>query len=401
MKYFSWHYQLPPFRRWAPLTLVALMLLSSTYALTIEYPAHQATEMVHNLWLATKQSEIDPYSGRTLDRQRNSITTSEGQAYTMLQAVWQNDQPTFNTSWHWSVDNLKRPTDSLPAWLWGERSDGTYGILTDQGGTNTASDADTDMALSLVFASDRWNQSTYGPAAKKMIADIWARDVVTITGQPVLTADNQEMLDPNQVLVNPSYFAPYAYVIFAKLDPAHNWLGLRSNMYRIISQASLSPLDQPTSDGLPPDWIVINRKSGAIRPSTTTGQTSQYSYDAMRLPFRLSLDYLWNNNSSARSLLKQYGYLATLWQTSGKIVSAYSHQGTALNQVESPSVYAGSIGYFLVVNPSLGEQIYQNKLLPEYNSTTKSWQTALGYYDQNWIWFALALYNHQLPDLSR
>src|ERR1051326_6242308 len=65
--------------------------------------------MLSALWDAYKRNYWDSTSGRTLDKQRGGITTSEGQSYTMLRAVWMDDRPTFDKTWTWTQTNLKRP----------------------------------------------------------------------------------------------------------------------------------------------------------------------------------------------------------------------------------------------------------------------------------------------------
>ena len=64
--------------------------------------------------------------------------------------------------------------------------------MTAQGGENDASDADTDLAMSLVFAYARWQDPTYLGDARVIIHDLWAEDVVTINGTPYMSADNVE-----------------------------------------------------------------------------------------------------------------------------------------------------------------------------------------------------------------
>src|SRR5690606_13703874 len=96
------------------------------------------------LWADYKSHFLEAESKRTLDPSRNNITTSEGVSYTMLRAVWMGDKETFDTQWQWAKDNLSRQDDALFYWLYGQRSDGTYGVLAEQGGQNSASDADTD-----------------------------------------------------------------------------------------------------------------------------------------------------------------------------------------------------------------------------------------------------------------
>ncbi|MBI2030558.1 hypothetical protein HYT05_02970, partial [Candidatus Kaiserbacteria bacterium] len=39
-------------------------------------------------------------------------------------------------------------------------------------------------------------------------------------------------------------------------------------------------------------------------------------------------------------------------------------------------------------------------LLILFDPDTNTWRAPLSYYDANWVWFGMALYNDQLPDLS-
>ena len=56
--------------------------------------------MLEALWENYKEEYIEDSSFRTLDKQRDNITTSEGQSYAMLRAVWQDDKQTFDKSWN-------------------------------------------------------------------------------------------------------------------------------------------------------------------------------------------------------------------------------------------------------------------------------------------------------------
>src|SRR5581483_2836031 len=102
--------------------------------------------------------------GRIIDPSQNNITTSEGQSYALLRAVWMDDKDTFDKVWTWTKNDLKRPNDHLFGWRWGKRSSGTYGFI-ENGGDNSASDADSDIALALILASRRWNADSYKSAA--------------------------------------------------------------------------------------------------------------------------------------------------------------------------------------------------------------------------------------------
>src|SRR5207247_11293939 len=80
--------------------------------------------------------------GRVVDTKTEWSTTSEGQSYAMLRAVYIDDRPTFDRVWSWTKGNLQVRGDGLFSWHWGDRGDGTSGVLD----ANSATDADEDIA---------------------------------------------------------------------------------------------------------------------------------------------------------------------------------------------------------------------------------------------------------------
>jgi endo-1,4-beta-D-glucanase Y len=349
-----------------------------------------------------KKLNIDPNSGRTIDKSRNNLTTSEGESYTMLRAAYMDDKTTFDSSWKFTQDSLQRP-DHLFSWEYGSLGNGKYGILTSSGGYNTASDGDEDIALSLLMAYGRWNQPSYLTAAQQIITSIWNQEVVTINGLPVLTADDLEKDSTTNVIVDPSYFAPANYKIFAKIDPTHDWTGLASNSYTLLTQLGTSDLGSTSSDGLPPDWIAINRQTGAFVPMNTATLDTNYGYDAERIPFRLALDYDWFHDPRDKQVLSGFSFLKNFWDKNHVLNAVYAHDGSvsSSDDYESPAMYGASLGYFTVMDPSDAKQIYDQKLVTLYSPDQQAWKApAPGYYEDNWAWFGLALYQGALHNLS-
>lgn len=359
---------------------------------------YSPTFMLNALWQSYQKNYIDAQTGRTVDRQRDNVTTSEGESYTLLRAVWADDKPAFDKSWQWTKANLQRPQDNLFSWLYGQKTDGSYGILTDQGGQNTATDADTDIALSLVFASNRWHDSSYIDEAKKIIPSIWKQEVVMASGTPIVTADDIEKNAPSRIVINPSYFAPYAYKIFAQLDPQDPWQQVVDSSYNLLTQSMQQPLDKDKSAILPPNWVLLDKTTGKLLPPTATTTTTDYGFDALRTPFRLALDYQWNGDGRAKTLLEQMSFLGTQWQNSNTLFSTYSHDGQPTSATEAPAMYGGSLGYFIVADPSQAQNVYTQKLQSLYSADNQNWGQQLSYYDDNWAWFGIALYNNKLPN---
>ncbi len=360
-----------------------------------------AEQLLNATWQGYKKTYIETGSSRTMDLARHDITTSEGESYTLLRAVWLSDKPTFDAAWDFTKTNLRHKNDGLYAWLYGKRTDGTFGVLTDQGGSTAASDADSDIALSLIFAYDRWQDPAYLSAAKQTLDSMWSREVITINGTPYLASnDVEKFTSGTSALLNPSYLSPYSYRIFAEVDPAHPWGQLVDSSYAVIAQSMSLPLDTTSSAGLPPDWILINKQTGVLGPTNRAGLPSQFGYDAMRVPWRLALDWAWFHDPRDKALLSRMTLLADAWRGAQTIDTVYAHDGTVVGAYESPATYGGTIGYFLVTDPAAAKAVYEQKLAFLYNPDTNAWSSTLSYYDDNWAWFGVALYNDLLPNLA-
>lgn len=353
--------------------------------------------MLEALWENYKEEYIEDSSFRTLDKQRDNITTSEGQSYAMLRAVWQDDKQTFDKSWQWTKDNLWKE-NKLFAWLFGKKEDGSYGVLNDIGGNNAAIDGDTDIAMALLFAYARWGDSTYLLEADSIIKAIWRESIVMVNDRPYITSNDIEQFNPNEVLLNPSYYAPYAYRMFASIDTDNDWQSVVDTSYEIIIKSSALDLDKEKAVGLPPDWVILDRNTGGLRAPQSFNITTNYSFDAHRVKWRLYLDYIWYGDSRAKGYFQNNNFLYSIWNQEQNIYNTYSHDGTILDSGSSPAVVGTNIGYFAVVNPDIAKDIYEQKLLPLYNRDTQNWSKELGYYDSNWAWFGLAIYNNLLPN---
>lgn len=350
-------------------------------------------------WDSYKTEYWESSTGRTLDKQQNDITTSEGQSYTMLRAVWSSDKPTFDKSWAWTKEQLQRE-DKLFSWRWGQKADKTYGILTDVNGQNSASDADSDIALSLLMAASRWQDPTYLNEAKAIISSMYENEVVTVAGVPYLASNNLEKQSSSPIVMNPSYLSPYAYREFAKVDSKHNWTAVVDSSYTFLTKAMDAPLDKSKSNGMPPDWVLMDRTTGALSAPTVSGLTTNYSFDAMRTPWRIALDYNWNKDVRSENLLKKMSFLSDQWKAKGALYSTYGHDGTVVKTDEVAETYGTALSYFDVVDPDTASALYDQKIATLYDQNTNGWKQDLTYYASNWVWFGIALHEDQLPNLA-
>ena len=376
------------------ITAIGGIFSSGNHTVFIEtYPA----VTVDNIWIAYKD-KIQK-DGRTLDRERNYLTTSEGQSYSLLRAVWMDDKEVFDRVLRWTNNNLrKREEDKLFSWLWGQNPDGRWDVLREEGGINTASDADQDIALALIFAYKRWNQEHYLKQARQILDDMWKKEVIMIKERPYLVAGNWAAEEPHPT-INPSYFSFAAYPIFAVVDPTHPWLELKSTSYEVLNEATESALDEPESANVPPDWVSLNRVTGKVTAPVHKDKMTHFSDDAFRVLWRVALDWEWHKDERAMKYLKKLTFLEKEWNNYRALFSLYTHSGESLRERESSSLYGGALAHFGVINSKIAGEIYKEKIGLLYDTDTESLRDDLGYYPQNWVWFGMAFYAKKLPNL--
>jgi endo-1,4-beta-D-glucanase Y len=240
----------------------------------------------------------------------NNDTVSEGMAYGMLFAVYMNDKATFDSLWQHA--QARRNSRGLLRWHY----DGN-GSPIGSGADNAATDADEDAAFALIMADKQWGG--YIAAANTHLASMMTH---MIAGDNTLRPD-----DVNTGDVNPSYFAPAYYRVFAQASGNARWMQVLDRSYALLE------LCAHDTTGLVPDWCTTG--GGAAR-------NSRYGYDAARTPWRIAQDACWYNEARAKSYL---GRVATFFKGVGPsaIKDGYNLDGTQPGMYVS-SAFEGPVG---------------------------------------------------------
>jgi endo-1,4-beta-D-glucanase Y len=204
---------------------------------------------------------------------------SEGIAYGMLLAVGIGDHTTFDGLW--SYYESHRNGNGVMNWRYAP-----CGGLT---GDNGASDADLDAAMALILANERWGG--YDADAGALVSAIAEHETETC-------GDGRIVLKPGDAwggcggTVNPSYFSPAYYRRFALFQPdrADFWNQFTDDTYEMLRGM------QDQVGGLLPDWGFGDGRAEG-------GDRGQYGYEAVRAPWRISLDLGWSGSDEARAVL--------------------------------------------------------------------------------------------------
>lgn len=340
--------------------------------------------MLHSSWKFYKNNFLVSY-GRIIDP-KSGNTTSEGQSYALLRAVLLNDKESFDNIWSWTRDHLQfRNEDKLFSWLWGEK-DSTQQVLD----STTASDADQDIALSLIIAYYRWKDPSYLNSAKVIIRDIWNKEVVKIKGRYYIIAGSDSKRN-NLYIINPSYISPAHYRLFAKFDK-NPWDRLILDSYELLNKIQSQYL-------LPPNWIIIDSKSGEILNAKSIipdKDANNYGFDSFRIVWRIYLDYFWFQDVQAKKYLTNIAkFFEKEWKTNQKVYAVYKTDGTRLAEFESLSTYSAPILSLKIANPELSRILYKKHIEETFDFIEGTWKNKDNYYDQNWAWFTLFFYTQE------
>lgn len=353
------------------------------------YGLHNETRRsLGQTWDYYRHHFIDP-TGYVVDPQRGTIT-SEGQSYALLRSVWLDDRQTFNTVWGWTRDHLQtRIQDRL--FSWHAKYDTDQFTILDAA---SASDADQDIALALLFAFHRWHDVNYLIEARRVINDIWERETVWVNGHVYITAGSGARREDGYLL-NPSYLSPATYRIFSTIDRTHPWTRLVNDSYGLLHRLA-------KQRGLPPNWLLINKTSGQMQSAQhyIHDSADYYSYDAFRLFWRVALDVKWFADARGSSLLKAYTpFFAQQWDRRGTFAAVYNDQGIPQVTYGTISTHVGPLSVFSITNPARAQEVYTTLLEARLNEDQTFWADAGNYYDQNWAWFGAALHAGTLDKL--
>lgn len=264
-------------RRTALQAGVGAALLASLPTARAQQAAAPAGRLAWPAWEAFKAQFINEGGRVVSDDDGGGQTYSEGQAYALFFALVANDRPMFDKLLRWTENNLCAGdmTARLPAWLWGKRPDGTWGVID----SNAASDADLWIAYALGEAGRLWNERSYRALSALLAARVLREETADIPGLgPTLLPAPKGFVQANgRWRLNPSYLPMHLMHWLAASDLDPQWKPLADSSLKVIRGSS--------PKGFTPDWTVYDAKQGFL-VDTEGKEKGQGTYNAIRV-------YLW------------------------------------------------------------------------------------------------------------
>jgi len=270
--------------------------------------------------------------GRVIDITFDRKSTSEGQSYGLFFALVANQRAEFDTILKWTSDNLAAGQlgNKLPAWLWGLRDNGSWGVKDE----NSASDADLWIAYTLLQAARLWKDPDYADTGRKLLAQIRRREIVQAgsAGPVLLPGPIGFILDKGRFRINPSYLPGFMFRYLAEADPKGPWQAVWDNYMRMAPKVF--------SAGVAPDLFVVDSR-GMVMPDTEREPSG--SYDAIRV-------YLWAGMSgqSSEGMIKMLSPYAVLIRKLGYPPEKVNPvTAVAIKSDYSPIGFSGAVLPFL------------------------------------------------------
>lgn len=212
--------------------------------------------------------------GRVVDSGNGGVSHTEGQGWGMLCAVVFDDQATFDLLYGWTTRTLRRRNDRLHAWRY---TPNAANPVADQ---NNATDGDLFIASALWRAAWRWGRPELEHPAQAIARDILSLLVRQVGDRTVLLPGACGFESSGMLTINPSYYVFSALEEMAALAPSPVWARLISDGTAMLSEGRYGRWQ------LPPDWLSLDRQSGALAPDPKW--PARFSYDAIRLPLWLA-----------------------------------------------------------------------------------------------------------------
>lgn len=379
------------------ISIIAIVIIMPIAMLYTQTNAATPNEILQTSWSNYKSSMIDP-DGAVRRRDQGNDVVSEGIGYTMLRAVWINDQDTFDKVYNFAEKKLSRKNkadlgDNLLAWLYQGNTVSDWGA---------ASDADEDYALALAFADKKWGRpkiagiENYKDKSIAVQKDILRLETGWV-GDKVYLQPGTWFAFKAPIPVNPSYLAPGHYKVFNQMSPDPRWDKLVDSSYDILWKSSGS-IDGQIGIGLPADWVQVNDNNSI---SKSPNLDIDYKYDAFRTSMRIGMDYAWTGDMRAKNYLTLSGarnFLVNSLANKGKISTEYRHDGTPLSDYVNAATYAVNVGWFLPDNSDKVNQ-FKNSMESEYQKNGNKFMAGTNYYMENLAWMGYALATGSAPNI--
>lgn len=259
---------------------------------------------------------------------KNHDVRTEGMSYGLMIAVQFDRKDIFDRLWRWSKKYMQHQEGLLKGYFaWSCQTDGT------RNAQGSASDGELYYVTSLIFASNRWGNSTginYLAEAQNIL-NCSMQKIGMERVAPLINLEHQLITftpDPfGGRFTDPSYHIPAFYEVWARWAEDG-----RSEFWRVCARKSREYLHKSIHPvtGLNPDY---NNYDGTLLGSKRVIGDA-FRFDSWRVPMNIALDYSWA--CADRKWQQEYGNkIQNFFYSQGidSFVDQYNVDGTTVTEL--------------------------------------------------------------------
>lgn len=259
---------------------------------------------------------------------KNHDVRTEGMSYGLMIAVQFDRKDIFERLWRWSKKYMQHQEGLLKGYFaWSCQTDGT------RNAQGPASDGELYYVTSLIFASNRWGNSTginYLAEAQNIL-NCSMQKIGMERVAPLINLEHQLITftpDPfGGRFTDPSYHIPAFYEVWARWAEDG-----RSEFWRVCARKSREYLHKSIHPvtGLNPDY---NNYDGTLLGSKRVIGDA-FRFDSWRVPMNIALDYSWA--CADRKWQQEYGNkIQNFFYSQGidSFVDQYNVDGTTVTEL--------------------------------------------------------------------
>ena len=259
---------------------------------------------------------------------KNHDVRTEGMSYGLMIAVQFDRKDIFDRLWRWGKKYMQHQEGPLKGYFaWSCKTDGT------RNAQRPASDGELYYVTSLIFASNRWGNSTginYLAEAQNIL-DCSMQKIGMERVAPLINLEHQLITftpDPfGGRFTDPSYHVPAFYEVWARWAEDG-----RSEFWRACARKSREYLHKSIHPvtGLNPDY---NNYDGTLLGSKRVIGDA-FRFDSWRVPMNIALDYSWA--CADRKWQQEYGNkIQNFFYSQGidSFVDQYNVDGTTVTEL--------------------------------------------------------------------
>ncbi|TGD79494.1 glycosyl hydrolase family 8 [Hymenobacter wooponensis] len=224
---------------------------------------------------------------------KNHDVRTEGVSYGLMVAVQLNKKEVFDRIWRWSKKYLQHQEGPLKGYFAWSINPATM----KRNSEGPASDGELYFVTSLLFASNRWGNTTginYYKEARNILDAMWKKDGTGDVYNLINTQHKQISFVPVGDMYNwtdPSYHLPAFLEVWAEYaNDGHE------QFYRACADTSRAFLHRACNPvtGLNYDYTEFSGK-----PHATKWAPPAFRYDSWRVPMNIAMDYVWFGKDKA------------------------------------------------------------------------------------------------------